>query len=75
MQLVSKITPATFDFDNQLGNSWVQYFLSRVFREFNIFFVGILWVQNIFLVVGCMGKTDRKQKFINASQTVYSIPD
>ena len=42
MQLVSKITPATFDFNNQLGNSWVQYFLSRVFLEFNIFLCGYL---------------------------------
>ena len=68
-----------------VGISWVQCFLSWVFRRFKIFsrecFVGqmFLLVTNFmiqrFSIFGCMKRSDTKQKYINASQTVYSIPN
>ena len=62
-----------------------KFFFSRVFCGSKTFsrgyFVGLIFfpVANFalqrFSVVGCMRKSERKQKFINIGQTAYSIPN
>ena len=63
----------------------VTLFLNMIFRVPKFFVVGISWVQFSFLeanfmiqrfeVVGCMRKSDRKQKCIHASQIAHSTPN
>ena len=49
-------------------------FISWVFHGSDIFFLMINFAIQRFLVVRYMRKVDRKQNYINTSQTTYSIP-
>ena len=55
-----------------VGTLWVQKFFSWVFLGYNFFSQANFVIQR-FSVVGCVRKSDRKQKCINTSQTTYSI--
>ena len=57
-----------------VGISWVQIFFSWRFLGFNFFVVANFVIQGL-SVVGCMRKSERKQKYINTSQTAYFIPN
>ena len=54
-----------------VGTLWVQKFFSYFLGI--IFFSQANFVIQRFSVVGCVRKSDRKQKCINTSQTAYSI--
>ena len=56
------------------GILWGQSFISWVFHGSDIFFLMINFAIQRFLVVRYMRKVDRKQNYINTSQTTYSIP-
>ena len=68
-----------------VGFSSVQTFFLWIFRRSKIFFSWVFrgpifflvanFVIQGFSVVGCMKKSDRKQKYINASQTRHSNPN
>ena len=51
---------------------WVQHFFSWVFCGFNFFAVANFVIQEL-QVVDCLRKSDKKQQYINTSQTAYSI--
>ena len=66
-----------------VGILWVQKNFSRVFCEFKLWFFWLFCGSNIFFVadfviqgfsaVGCLSKSDWKQKYINTFQTMILI--
>ena len=58
-----------------MTNSWIQDFFSLVFCGSNFLFIVANFVIQRFSVVDWTRKSERKQKYINTLQTLYSIPN